>query len=110
MVCADKKQAERVAATGAAKMTAEKYEIKGASLRSLAGKQYRVVNRETGVTYHTSVDPKATWCTCPFFRDNRAHGTCKHIEKCREEAADEARYEATARMMAEAWGEDNGKW
>ncbi len=89
-------QATKIAQAGARKMTADKYTLKPSSFKSLIGKQFRVVNLETGARYTTSIDPKKTFCSCPFFQENKEFGTCKHIERCREEAADLARWKAEA--------------
>jgi hypothetical protein len=47
MKATTKIQAERIAAVGAAKMSADKYTIKGSTLKSLRGVQFTVVNNET---------------------------------------------------------------
>lgn len=102
MKATTKIQAERIAEAGFNKMTAEKYQTKGSSIKALIGKQYTIVNKESGDRYTVSVDPNQTYCTCKFFRENREHGTCKHILWCQQEAADEARYQDMADAMEAA--------
>ncbi len=94
-------EATRIAEAGARKMTAAKYTIKASTIKRLAATTFTVTNHETGKKYTTSVDPEKTFCTCPYFRENREFRICKHICRCREEAADRARWEAEAAEQAE---------
>jgi hypothetical protein len=103
MVCTSKVMAERVAKYGAEKMDATKYQIKGAGFKNLIGKSYTVINRESGKKYSVSVDRPS--CSCKFYQSNKEYKTCKHIVRCEQEAADEARYDEIEKAMAEAWGE-----
>jgi hypothetical protein len=79
--------AERIAQAGARKMTPETHDVQPSAWRALRLKQFRVTNRATGETYVVSVDPARTFCQCGFYRENKGFGVCKHIVKCREEAA-----------------------
>ena len=105
MVCTSKVMAERVAKYGAEKMTPAKYQVKGSGIKSLIGKSYTVINRESGDKYAVSVDPARPSCSCKFYQDNKEFKTCKHSLYCEKEAADEARYDEIEKAMAEAWGE-----
>jgi len=94
MKATSKQQAERIAKAGAAKMTAETHLIKPSSIKRWAGVQFTFVNLESGARYTTSIDPANTFCSCPFYRENREHKACKHIVKAGEEAAWAASVEA----------------
>ncbi len=96
MKATTKMQAERIAQAGAAKMSAEKYTIKNSAFAALYGRQFMVINRESGARYTVSIDPEKTFCACPFFQENREFGICKHLVKAREEAAWQASVEARA--------------
>ena len=99
MTATTQTQASRIAQAGARKMTADKYTVKNTTIAALYGKSFTVINHETGARYTTSIDPAKMFCSCGFFQENREFGTCKHLVKCREEAAWEAarlaEYEAT---------------
>ena len=90
MKATTKTQAERIAKAGAKKMNAETHTIKGSSIKSLIGKQFTITNNESGERYTTSIDPKKTYCSCPFFQENKEFGVCKHIEYAKEDVAWEA--------------------
>jgi predicted nucleic acid-binding Zn finger protein len=100
MVCTTKIQAERVAKAGAAKMDAQGYCIENSGFRALYNRQFRIFKgNEKTSAYTVSIEEGKTFCTCAFFRGNREFGTCKHIEKCREEAARQAWYDAMTEGM-----------
>lgn len=101
MKATSKIQATRIAEAGARKMTADKYAIKPSAIKSLAATMFTVVNLKSGKRYTVSIEEGKTFCSCPFFQDNREHGVCKHTVRCREEAADLARWEAEAADYAE---------
>ncbi len=63
MKATTKIQAERIARAGAAKMMAEKYTIKNSAFKALYGKQFTIINNESGARYTTSIDPQNTFCT-----------------------------------------------
>ncbi len=104
MKATTKTQAERIAIAGWLKMTADKYTVKPSAIKGLIGKQFRIVNLEAEVTYHTSIDPKKTFCTCPFFQENKQFSICKHVLRAQEEAADLARWEEEEEARAEFAG------
>jgi len=101
MTATTQTQASRIAQAGARKMTADKYTLKNTTIAALYGTSFIVIKHETKTRYITSIDPAKTFCTCPFFRENREFGTCKHVCRCREEAeweaARRAEYETTGR-------------
>ena len=94
MKATTKIQAERIAKAGAAKITAETHEIKPSPFKRLIGEQFTYINRASGARYTTSITPSRTFCACPFFRENREFGICKHIHHAREEAEYAASVEA----------------
>ena len=100
MKCSSKVQATKIAEAGTRKMTAEKYSVKASGFRSLRGVSWTIVNRESGARYAVSIDPANTFCSCPFFAENREFGICKHTEKAREEADWEASVVAREEMYA----------
>ena len=101
-------QAEKIARAGWLKMTAEKYTVKACTIKSLIGKQFTIINHENGKRYTTSIDPKKTFCSCPFFQENKEFGVCKHIYRAQEEAADLARWQEEEEARAEYAG--YGRW
>jgi predicted nucleic acid-binding Zn finger protein len=101
MKATTKIQATRIAEAGAHKMTADKYAIKPSTITALAATMFTVVNLETGKRYTVSIAEGKTFCSCPFYQENKEHGQCKHVSRCREEAADRARWEAEAAEVAE---------
>jgi hypothetical protein len=120
MVCETKKEASRVAYFGAIKMDAQNYQLKEfwpfvEEKGTLRRGGYTV---RRGLTSYTVEDTdgasvRTLKCSCPFYRDNAAHGVCKHTtriewllrdrEQQLEEDALEYRiaFEAEARMSAE---------
>lgn len=131
MVCETKKEAARVAYFGAIKMESQGYQYKEFWPFALENGQLRgggyIVRR--GLTAYDVTDTdtapvRTLTCTCPFFRDNAAHGVCKHTAKIewllkeREESAlrdaeeDAIALEAEARMGAECptYGTVADKW
>ncbi len=92
MKATTKIQAERVAKAGAAKMNALTHTMKDCSIKRLRGIQFTIINNDNAARYTVSIDPAKTFCGCPFFRENREFGACKHIEYARQEQAwEEAR-------------------
>jgi hypothetical protein len=43
-------------------MTAETYSVKGSAFKALRGKQFTIINRETGARYTVSIGPEKTFC------------------------------------------------
>jgi len=106
MVCTSKIQAETVAGYGAEKM-GRNYQIAENPFTEGTFRAWKVTNLGTGVTYRVNLTEGNTFCTCPFFRENKQFCTCKHIVACREEGAirqREAEFEADA--DARAWAEE----
>lgn len=88
MVCETKKEAARVAYFGAIKMDAQNYVIREFWPFVEQGGQLRrggyTVRR--GLTSYTVQDTdgaekRTLKCSCPFYRDNAAHGVCKHTQR-----------------------------
>ena len=84
----------------AAKMTAAKYSVNGSAFKALRGKQFTIINRETGARYTVSIDPEKTFCNCAFFRSNQEFGICKHTLYAQEQADWEASVVAREEMYA----------
>ena len=94
MKCSSKVQAERIAKAGAAKMAGQGYRIQ----RSRFTPGSFCVIKADGTNH--LVDTVRTFCSCPFFAENREFGTCKHLEYAREEADWEASVAAREGMYA----------
>lgn len=85
-------QAERIARTGAAKMTAQGYSYKQSAANPSV---FRVV-RPDGGFYFVQVEGPGTklHCMCPFFAESSPFDTCKHLVWLSDELAYEAALEA----------------
>ncbi len=79
MKATTKIQATRIAEAGARKMTADKYTIKPSAIKALAATMFTVVNLETSKRYTVSIEEGKTFCSCPFFQENKEHAICKHV-------------------------------
>jgi hypothetical protein len=88
MVCETKKEAARVAYFGAIKMDAQNYQLKEfwpfvEEAGTLRRGGYTVRRGLTSYTVQDTdgAEKRTLTCTCPFYRDNAAHGVCKHITR-----------------------------
>jgi len=96
MVATSKIQAERVAQAGARKMEAQGYTF----TRSAANPGvFRIIKPEGGFYFVQDGPNMEPHCMCPFFADNSAFGTCKHIAWLRAELA----WQADAERRAAEW-------
>jgi hypothetical protein len=102
MKCTSKVQAERIAKAGAAKMDREGYRIANSGVKALYNQQFRIIKSgEKAAAYIVGIAEGKTFCQCPFYRENAEFGTCKHIERCREEAEFQAWCDEQEAMLAE---------
>jgi hypothetical protein len=100
MKCTSKVQAERIAKAGAAKMDREGYRIENSGLGTLYNKQFRVHRADAATAaYAVCIESGKTFCQCAFYRENKEFGTCKHIERCREEAEMQAWCDEQTEML-----------
>lgn len=88
MVCETKKEAARVAYSGAIKMDAQNYQIREfwpfVEESGVLRRGGYTVRR--GLTSYTVQDTdgapvRTLACTCPFFQANTEHGVCKHTTR-----------------------------
>jgi predicted nucleic acid-binding Zn finger protein len=80
-------QAQMIAKAGARKMGPGNYSLLPSKFKALYGKQFTIVNNASEARYITSIEEGKTFCTCPFFKENREFGTCKHIEYAKADMA-----------------------